>query len=338
MKRYLLLFVFLFSAFSAPFYAEEMRDDKSITPAHSLADSKQCNICCGNSLTLSSLCADKARITCIDSVKINTDTVCATEVDTDRLCTDQMSVSNLCVTNGSIKNALVEQVTTNTFCSQVAYAGDLCTDNLTATDVCITGTLLNCGALTAMARAANNTIYTLGTTVPFTIIDRDPSNSFNEVTSRYIAKVSGSYLVTTQIVQNNLTGGGIIIGTPIALLEVYVNGFLRRQDFAPYLSFNNSQTSLLTSLMPLSAGDEMEIRYSVLIVDPSLGVVPYVGTVTLLTAPIIFQGLSTFVYVEYLSSYCDEIQCPNPACIDCSPVTVNCTPCSPANCTPCCMS
>src|SRR5581483_11668534 len=103
-------------------------------------------------------------------------------------------------------------------------------------------------------------------------------------------------------------------------LELYVSGTLRRQVFLPYLSFLRSQSSLLTSLVFMKKGDELLIKYNVMVLDQTNGLMPYPGQVTLVGGPTV-EHYRSFLYVEYLST--------DMASLNCSSCDVTCSPCQP---------
>lgn len=212
----------------------------------------------------------------------------------------------------------------------------VCANKLVVTDLCVTTTYRLCSPFSVRAVTSANTPYTLGNIVPFDLVLSDPSGSLLQNPTRFITPESGTYVVTAQIIQTNLQGPGVITGVPVALLEVYVNGTLRRQVTLPYLSFNNTQNSLLTTLGTLFQGEELTIKYQILVMDPLSGVALYPGTVTLIGTPI--TSLRTFLVVHYLSSICDELDCgtcdvPCGPCGQCLPTS--CEPCQPCCVTPC---
>src|SRR5690606_31518376 len=92
----------------------------------------------------------------------------------------------------------------------------------------------------------------------------------------------------------------------------------RRQSYLPFLTFGNFQQSDLSFLLLLRAGEELTVSYEMLVVDDSSGLIPYVGTATLVGGP-----ERTIFNIHYVASLCS----PTP----CEPCTV--TPCN-SSCIP----
>lgn len=311
-------------------------------PAEPARQERACSMCqvspcCPtvNSLSLCNLCSDRINAGCL-SVDENLTVgqqVCADRVVTRDLCVPSLSVDNICSTIIQTNNLCAERAAANQFCSQAANIKQLCTQRLSTQDLCVKGLIRSCSLFSSRVALGADISYPLGSVVPFDTILSDPNNNIHFSPTRYVTPESGIYGVTVQIVQQDIMGGGIIVGTPVGVIEYYVNGLLRRQSFAPYLSFVNRQSAQMTTLISLSAGDELTIRYKVLVVDENMGLVEYPGSVTLIGNSL--GLLRSFMIVHYLSSDCNSLECPCELA-PCQPCTVECAGCLDQDCTQCC--
>lgn len=296
------------------------------------------NSCCSsvNSLTLCTLCADKINTRCMNVERsVDTPNLCAQKIRTRTFCTPSITIESLCSPNLQTNDLCAEQAQANTFCSQEANMDSLCSQQISVDgEVCAKGNFRACNALSARAILDHDTIYTLGDIIPFNVAASDPLGSFHFSPTRYITPENGLYMIAVQVPQKNMSGDGVIVGTPVGIIELVVNGQVRRKNFSPFLSFATRQTAHLTTQMYLNKDDELTVHYKVLVVDENMGLREYPGTTTL-------GGLSTpsatraFIIVHYLGSDCDEFDCPCPV-EPCQPCVVECTLCSSQPCTTCC--
>lgn len=226
------------------------------------------------------------------------------DIWTDSLCTNKLLAKAICA----------DALTVN---------ADVCLKNLNVTgDLCVGGSLRAndiCQPYRATVSYSASTPYTLGTDLAFDNIQDDPNNNITLAPTTYTAPRSGYYLLGIEVSQEDLVASVPILGVPTAEIDVIVNGVLAHTSQFPYLTFQNAQRSLLTTIIRLNAGDVVRSRYNIIAVDPSTGVTNVVGTVTMLDGPIpsLFQ-------IHYLSSDCASIPCPT-ACSACD--TVCATPC-----------
>lgn len=272
--------------------------------------------CEPNSLSLCKLCVEKAHVKCLEGEQATLDKACVREQVVDRICIGSAAMNEVCN----------ERAKTNELCvSRQAEINRLCANQIAVNELCVGGNLKQCSFFSARVAAGFDYFYTLGDVVTFDTILSDPSGSIQQFPTRYVAPETGTYINTVQIVQRDLTGPGLILGTPIAAIEIYVNGILRRQRYEPFLAFNNRQAGLVSHLIYLSQGDELLVRYKVLSLDAVAGLVEYPGSVVVIGG----AGFSfrSFMSVHYLSSDCETLECP--VCdIDCTPCQVSCQPCT----------
>lgn len=256
------------------------------------------NVSCKNELNLHKLCADSIKACSIKAEKFNTD--------------------ELCLQSAEVKDLFVERETVNDLCARNANIDSLCVNNLKV------GSFNKCEKYRAAATYSANTVYTLGSIVNWNIVLDDPNGNIALAPFYYTVPVSGYYMASFHVDSTTLAGVGVIVGTPVGRLQISVNGNPLTKDLAPCLSFSDLQSSTLTSLVLLNAGDVLTMKYDVLVVDSILGLIPYVGTVVI-QGNGSFPGQSGFG-IHYLSS----LDCaPGEACPICPLVEVVCEPCEP---------
>lgn len=290
--------------------------------------------CCKNELTLKKLCAEQI---CVDNIQIE-NPICFAELSSPKVCS---------------KDAVSETLSAQKACVGSLGAVDICgknlsTENLGASSavinqLCVPGALnvsnlLNCGKYRAGITFPTDISYTLGSPVNWSLVLDDPNSNLSLGPTVYTAPVAGYYLVTILIQQQNLqaASGQPILGIPVALIELMVNGVVSRQAFLPYLGFSSSQSSLLTSMIVLNAGDKVTSDFKVLAVDPVAGLIPIVGTVMIEANA---SNNESLFEIHLLSVTCNNMPCaPSVPCVPCVPST--CVPCAPAAgtsnpCAPC---
>jgi hypothetical protein len=204
-----------------------------------------------------------------------------------------------------------------------AHFKDLSVENFDfGTDLCIPGqltsaNLLNCSKYVATSVYSTITTYNLGDYLNFDTIIDDPNGNMAVAPTAYTVPVSGYYLVTMQIDQQNLqpdAAFGPILGTPVANPQLYVNGVLTRQLYSAYLSFFNQQRVTLTSISKFNAGDVIQGKLQILSLNQNSGVATVTGTVDIIGNASLSND-SVFI-IHMLSATCG----PNP----CGPTGTGC--------------
>lgn len=277
--------------------------------------------CCSNELTLKKLCAEQI---CVDNIQIE-NPICYAEISSQKICGKDVIGENL-----SAKKACVDSLGAKDICATNANVTNLGASNLVANDACISGNLRAanfqpCGKYRAAITFAADTSYTLGSPINWNVVLDDPNSNVTLGPTLYTVPLAGYYLVTIQIDQHDLipSSGSPILGTPVVLIELLINGVVSRQAFVPYLSFTSEQNSLLTAMILANAGDKLSSDFKVLAVDPVLGLIPVAGVATLDADGSSLKSLFT---VHMLSVTCTDMPC--------AP-SIPCTPCVPATCVPC---
>ena len=290
-----------------------------------------CDCDCRNQLDLDKLCVKKLKA-CHAKIK---------ELEVERFCAEELSSPKLCVDvavarDGEFQSANINMLNANNICSQNITAANVGISNLTANEVCIpgelkVGNLLNCGKYRAAITYSAPTTYTLGSDLVFDVILDDPNGNINISGSNYTAPVSGYYVLTFKVNQRDLMPlSGVILGTPIGNPEVYVNGSLARELYAPYLPFFNQQKTIVAGMVLLNAGDVITMKYNVVIQDQSSGVINTPGTILIEGNGTDFN--SSIFMIHLLSVTCIDMPCaPSIPCEPGQPQT--CIPCKP--CGPC---
>lgn len=266
--------------------------------AHAEDETKKSN----GSLNVDSICADAAKILCLQASKIVAKAAC-------------------------VKHLKAEEIY-----SPKAIFDKACIKKIATTDLCLTGTLQTnhfecCQKYKAAATYGANTLYTLGDPLNWDVILDDPNGNTAMGPFSYTVPVTGYYVVTFHMDHHSLSGSGLINGAPVGQLRLFINGNELRSQYTPFLSFSDMQKTSLTTLCLLNAGDVVTMNYNVLMFDIASGFIPYVGTI-IVEGNGGFAGESGFA-IHYLSSICNgTTPCPEISCtsshINCHPCEVNC--------------
>lgn len=244
---------------------------------------------CNARIELVNICAKKIKTLCLDANKINT----------DELCAALANIMNLKAQNGCINNLCVDTLTTNTF----NY----------------------CNAYRATVVNSVDSNYTLGSPINLNTILDDPNNNASVVPfTSYTAPKSGYYMLTVQLDFSSFSFvEAPILGVPVGNIQVLVNGNIFRQNFTPFLSFHNAQSSTISTLISLKAGDVVTSAYNVIALSDA-GLVTLTGT-GVLDGNGLEENRSMFKIILLTSD------CVPPLCQPCN-VPTSCTPCPSASC------
>jgi len=213
----------------------------------------------------------------LPSNQLNLDKACVTCLNANCGQFQQANAYNSCVAN---------KLQASQVWGAQGYFNSLNSTNANFTNACITNlnvpNFIPSTTYRATVNYGSNAVYTLGTQLNFTNIVDDPNNNIILTPSTsYTAPVSGYYDFTFKV---NITAvnpsNGPILGSPVANPQVYVNGILVREIYAPFISFFNSQNVILDSLITLQKGDLVTMAYNVLAGagTPVQGTVNIVGT------------------------------------------------------------
>jgi hypothetical protein len=287
------------------------------------------------------LYAKKLKANSIDACKINAQQSCAECMKSKYISTEKLGVR----CEACIRKLKAENIHTDVLeveCDariKRLITESLCVPMITTQDLCVTGTTINkevCQKYKATLVFDTNTTYTLGGIVDWNTILSDPNHnvSLSPFTS-YTAPVSGEYIIAIELNQEDLTGPTIIAGTPVANIQIQVNGVTYRETFVPFLSFHTSANAFVDSLIHLYAGDVVTTVFNVLVMSDT-GFTSYPGEVIVLG-----DGTEQHAVwkIHYLSSDCLGVQCvpctPPPSPKPCKPVCSPCPPPPAAACNPC---
>jgi hypothetical protein len=249
---------------------------------------------CGSELNLHKLCADKANIGHLKVDKLKCHGFCAQLLEGVQVNADNFNANNVCAQNGNFNNLCVTNLNAPNFVPNTNYK--------------------------AAVGLSFDGVYLLGSDINWDVIVNDPNGNVALAPFSYTAPATGYYSLTFDVNHHGLAGAATIAGIPIGQLTLEVNGVLLRDTYAPFLSFSPSQNSALSTLALLNAGDVVKMRYNVLVLDPALGLIPYVGTV-ILEGNAHFNGKSGFA-IHFLSP-ANGAQ-PPVACQVCPPVVISC--------------
>jgi hypothetical protein len=340
-----------------------------------------CDCGCRNELNLQKLCVKKFKVKCLCAKQVDTGDLCvsrelnahdvkAHDLQINDLCANQitakdMSTAHLCADSLDLSSSLcspllsspslcvgsavADSLNANSVCASNANAASASFQNLLANDSCFPGVtrvadLRNCGKYRATASVMAPSPYTLGDNLIFNMINDDPNGNLGQVPYlQYTAPFSGYYDLSFKINQQNLQTSDPLLGAPVGVMLVFVNGNLWRELFAPYITFFNSQRNLLTSLISLNAGDLVTFQYKVAAVSGTGGFFEVAGTVDLLGNGT--EADSSFVKISLLNFDCPvppcdpSVACDRQLCTPCTPTQPNacrsCQPESPKECRPC---
>ncbi|HEY5268694.1 MAG TPA: hypothetical protein VII94_06280, partial [Candidatus Saccharimonadales bacterium] len=209
------------------------------------------NLCCSNELNLDKMCVDCAKMNCAKIQQVISDNICSQLVSANQVSANMIGANSICVKAGTINTLCVDNLSIGNFSPYTKYR--------------------------ATVNFSGNTTYTLGANLPFNNIIDDPNNNVSiSPFMSYTAPVAGYYELSYIINANNLIStGGAILGVPVANPEIFVNGALAREIFAPFLSFLGAQNVILSTLITLQAGDVVTLQYNVL----GGSGIPAVGTI-----------------------------------------------------------
>ena len=269
--------------------------------------------CCNidySKLKLHELCTDKLSAKCANLDQVSASTACLAKVCSDLVCTKDINVSG---------RFAAGEIATQKLC-----AGTVVSDNVYANSNIYSNNYFTNFKATMVF--SSNSTYNLGSPINFNVVLDDPNNNVTLSPTTYTAPRSGYYIATLQVDQTNLLTAAQTLGTPIANMQILVNGVVFRQAYTPYLSFFNSQNSTLTALLHLKAGDKVTSIYDIITLDQASGAQPLVGTVVITGNGT--EGNESIFKIHYLST---DGTYPTPP--TCTPTPVDCSNCQ---CKPCC--
>ncbi|MFA6066718.1 MAG: hypothetical protein WC707_06070 [Candidatus Babeliaceae bacterium] len=302
--------------------------------------------CCG-SLHITKACIKKLKSHKISAEKLravygcanqfNVDDLSAQSLRVDNACANHLNAGNICANAIHGTEVCATEVNAPKICSDNAQLHNVCAQNIVTQDLCVNGTFKTCSKYGARVLLSSDVTYTLGDVIPYDLVVSDPSGSFFFGPSRFVAPVTGTYILTTEVDQIGLSSPVTILGAPLTELQVQVNGINRVNMDSQLLTFASIHEGLLTSLIFLNAGDVLTIRKNIFIVDQVLGFTPIVGTVTLKGSAVASD--KTNFYIEFLGAPCETTvpcSCPVEPCAPCLPCNVvPCEPAGPCNFAPC---
>jgi len=279
--------------------------------------------CCGLTfLKVYKLCADKIQAECIRAKYTALKYICSDSIGTDTLCGNLVQANNLAANNTQTMNLCSSDAQINTLNAGAIYADTLC----------LRGDFQFCTSFRALADdEIDQLLYVLGTPILFTTVVDDPNGDVTQGTYTSYAVPDSGYYMVDLVVNFNTLAGPVITGVPTAAPTILVNGAIARQTRQAFLSFSFRQTTNLSVLLKLNAGDILTFALDVYILDPSTGESTYPGTVTLTDGITNRTGFA----IHYLSGTCSQTACP--PSIPCAPTPVVCAACQdcPQNGTDC---
>jgi hypothetical protein len=287
---------------------------------------------CAVDVSLINACIDKTIINDAQISRLNNETICANAVAANNICANTLTANTLCTPAIQADDLCVtDGVSTDNICVNQAQIDGLWTDYIAASTIAINGTLEHCTPYKAHLSLSTTTVYHLGDEINWDVILDDPNGDVIAGPTRYVVPKTGYYLMTLGVTANQLeddNSNDVIAGIPVVRPEIVVNDIRTVKAMKTFLSFGSEfQSSVLSGVFPLQAGDEVTCRYRVFHIDALLGITPFDGIVDL-------QGFgsqgqpdsNTYFIIHYLSSFCPVDQQPNP---------VECQPCLPVTCPPC---
>jgi len=282
-------------------------------------NSRQDYDCCDRDGNFDNLCAKCAKIKDIKCEKVWADEVKGNRIHAKHLNAENQVANDICAQSVTAVASYSENSFTNSLCAQTANIDSLCVNNLQ-----VANPARQCIQYRATAVLSKNTVYSLGTDILWDTVLDDANANF--ALGKYTAPKTGYYSLSAHIEMSGFTSASQILGVPVAELEIYVNGLLFRESYFPFVSFNPAQSSLLSSLVLLNAGDVVSVRVDIATVDPVNGVTNIVGTVVL-SGNGLFANNSSFgiILLSELCSPAAAAQCPPCPIVQvmCSPISVS---------------
>ncbi|MDR3551431.1 MAG: hypothetical protein P4L31_08550 [Candidatus Babeliales bacterium] len=263
----------------------------------------------------------------------------AKSVATKKLCSHKLHTDHLTAEHATVTQKL---------CANDLRAPKACLGDLTAQNICSNGLVKvadfqQCGKYRATAVFDDVETYTLGCNLNFDVVIDDPNGNYTAPAvddpadcgrvSYYTAPLSGYYIITVQIDQQNLVpfDGNPILGVPVGNLHIDVNGLVVREAYFPYLSFLNQQQATVSGLVSLKAGDQVSSHYEVFALSQTAGFISVAGTVDVAGSG--NQDDSSLIKIHYLSSDCIDLPCGG---CDFTCESRHDEPCPKLECNPCC--
>lgn len=326
--------IFLFLSISICAHLIAQNESHTSIPAHKdrcgnididSRDLLDCDDCCSQ-LTLAKLCVRAVKARCIDVLRIKGQDISANQMNAKTICANDVQVNrSLCVANLNVPT--------------------LCTEQLTTENACIKGVLTvnqleQCGKFRATMAFTNDTLYNLGDLINFDAIIDDPNSNVSLAPfASYTAPKSGYYAFVLYIEEYDFmpTIPRPILGTPVSLISLLVNGIPCHRIFSPFLAFHSRQDSFCSGLLLLKAGDVITMKYNIF-ASSDAGLVDTPGTV-------ILEGNGTPNHTTFkihlLSVDCSS----DDICQPCQPCQVACSvndtpcqePCADCPCPPTCV-
>ncbi len=162
------------------------------------------------------------------------------------------------------------------------------------------------------------TNYNLGNLIDWDIVIDDPNNNVATGPFKYTVPVSGYYSFDFHLNTTLISGATPLGGTPAGMMSLLVNGVTYVNDQVGYLAFSGFQASNMGGLILMNAGDIVEMKYEILALDATSGIISYVGT-TVMQGNGALAGQSYF-NIHFLSS----LSCSSTVCPQCPMVSVSC--------------
>lgn len=264
---------------------------------------------CLNELNLSKLCVNCLKNCYITSKQINAEEVVANDI---------------CSQKDQSQEMWSDKAYTNTLCvSDSASINKLCVNELQAQDLSI------CNVYKAAATFSANTPYILGNPVNWNVVLDDPNSDITLSPFAYTAEVGGYYSFMFEVAAQNVMTNTPILGVPISLLRILVNGIEQVASSYPYISFSDSSVITLSGLLILKPNDVVTMDFNILAGSS----VPIVGT-AVMDANGSGSGSGSRFKIVLIAEDCQTST--GSACPVCPTVTTACdpVPVNP-NCNPC---
>lgn len=246
-----------------------------------------------------------------------------------KLWSDEVQANKGCFQNLQSHDLLSNAFSTNRLCAQDANIKNLCVDNLQVKNPVLLGSTYT--KYRASAVFTNDSVYTLDADLSFDTIIDDPNGNLALGPLKYTAPLAGTYLVTLHLNTRSLATNDPIVGVPVAQSQIKVNGVMARDVYGAYLAFSSEQSSALTTMFNLNAGDVVTAAYGI-IIGSATGTTKVVGTVVVEGPP---SPTNNSAFSIILLSERTPGTGPTPfPCITCAPVEIPCEPVEVMDCPP----
>jgi len=252
---------------------------------------------------LCKLCAEKIFTECLFAKVAKIKDVCIRNAKIEEIWNRVIRSCSACIKKAKIEKLKSEYIKTCKLFTKDACIEDLWSECIHAKKI------EHCTPYKAHVAITTPFIgYNFGADMKYDTVVSDPHHDVTNTGTYtyYTVPKTGWYTLSFSSDTCNVRDGGVINGTPILHPFILVNGkHAVHADYA-FLSFNSNQNSLITSLLQLNEGDVVTTAVDLFVMDPSTGIMDYVGVADFNNPIPLFPEHPPLTYfmIHYLSSDC----------------------------------